>query len=316
MRFFYVAIAETREDMVRAIIETIREWNERLRGKVEVGVLVRYTKWRSRPCLPCRLAKDEGLPIFVDNGAFSFLSSSELEAWPRLQVLDYWVRDYAEWLREHAGEFDFATLSDLPVHGRGFLSRARRHARIVLSTHLQARLLSMLPGFVRERMVPVVQGYLVTEYYESFRQLSSAGVLEESAYNLGGDYRGVIAVGSVCVRKSSSNGKTVVLAGGEAAGTLARFLRMFLEDCCIEVRGFHFFGLHREAVSRWGLHERFYASDSGAHGLNYKYKWRTILNCKAPNSPECAARAVDYQLRRTLTPFLSQSLEVVGGVFA
>ena len=310
VRFFYVAVAETREDMVRAIIETIEEWNERLRGRVVVGVLVRYAKWRSRHCLPCRLAKERGLPVFVDNGAFSYLTAHDLEAWPRLQVLDFWLRDYAGWLVAREGEYDYAALTDVPVHGREFLPEHMRRARIALSTHLQARLLAMLPARVRERMVPVLQGFKVTEYWESFNQLRGAGVLDDSAYSAAGEYNGVVAVGSVCVRKWSAGGKTGVLAEGRAAGTLAWFLRLFLEDCCYpSVSGFHFFGLHREAVSAFGSHSRFYGADSGAHGLNYKFKWKTVLNCTAPNTPDCAARAVERQLSRTLSPLLSRSVE-------
>jgi hypothetical protein len=309
VRFFYIAVAETRRDMLEAIIETIGEWDERARKRdIRVGVLVRYTKWRGRPCLPCRLAGDRGLPVFIDNGAFSFLTASDLEAWPRLQVLDYWLRDYAEWLRRHAGEYDYAALSDLPVHGREFLPAPKRQARIALSTHLQARLLSTLPGEVRRRMVPVIQGYAEREYVDSFRQLERAGVLEESAYSSSGGYAGVVAVGSVCVRKWSAAGKTGILAGGEAAGTLREFLKSFLDLCCHPARGFHLFGLHAEATRYYGSHPRFFAADTGAHGLNYRYKWRTVLGCQAPNTSNCAAKAVDRQLQRTLEPLLTRSI--------
>ena len=74
------------------------------------------------------------------------------------------------------------------------------------------------------------------------------------------------------------------------------------------------FGLHREAVSTFGPHPRFHASDSGAYGLNYKYKWRPILGCRAPNTPGCAARAVHRQLARTPQPLLSRSIEEFFGL--
>ena len=314
MRFFYVAVAETRRDMLEAIINTIKEWNEKLKGKVEVGVLVRYTKWRNRECIPCKLAKENGIRVFIDNGAFSFLTAEDLETWPRLQVLDYWLRDYAEWLVEHESEYDFAALTDLPVHGRRFLGKRKRLQRIMLSTLLQARLLSLLSDRVRPRMVPVLQGFTAGEYLWNYDLMEKLELLEETAYGGSGEYSRVLAIGSICVRKPSANGKTGILADGAAAGTLGRVMHLLLNHFPPGVQGFHFFGLHREAVANWGRHPRFYAADSGAHGLNYKFKWRTVLGCTAPNTPDCAGKAVDYQLKRTLAPLLSSSLEAYGVV--
>ena len=314
MRFFYVAVAETRRDMLEAIIDTIKEWNEKLRGRVEVGVLVRYTKWRSRPCTPCRLAKENNIRVFIDNGAFTYLTADDLEGMPDIRKLYRWRYDYAEWLRRNLEDYDFAAMPDIPVHGRRFLGPAERRERIKLSSWNQALFLELAPPAVRERLVPVLQGYEVSEYSYSYRLLDKYGVLEETAYDpyIPNHYTGILAVGSVCVRKWSANGKTGVLAEGEAAGTLKRFLEEFLAGCCLDVRGFHLFGLHSEATAWFSLHSRFFATDSGAHGLNYKFKWRTVLGCAAPNTPSCAAKAVNHQLKRTLAPLLSSSLEAYG----
>jgi len=312
MRFFYVAVAETRRDMLGAIIETIREWNERLKGRVEVGILVRYTKWRSRSCIPCIMAKENNIKVFIDNGAFSFLTAEDLETWPRLERLEFWLKDYSGWLQEREGEYDFAALTDLPVHGKHFLEKRERLQRVILSTLLQARLLSLLPDRVRPRMVPVLQGFTAGEYLWNYDLMEKLELLEETAYGGSGEYSRVLAVGSICVRKPSANGKTGILADGAAAGTLDRVMHLLLNHFPPGVQGFHFFGLHREAVANWGRHPRFFAADSGAHGLNYRYKWRTVLGCTAPNTPSCAAKAVDHQLKRTLAPLLSESLEAYG----
>ncbi len=313
MRFFYVAVAETREDMLQAIIDTIAEWDARARPRgIRVGVLIRYTKWRSRPCLPCGLARDRGLPVFVDNGAFSFLTVEDLEGAPSPLTLSRWRVDYAEWLRRNWETLDYAALPDIPVHGRRFLGPGERRERVRLSTANQSAFLDLVrPPAIRERLVPVVQGYTVEEYEYSLELLRKYGVLEETAYGafIPNHYTGILAVGSVCVRKWSANGKTGLLAEGKAAGTLREWLPQFLDRCCPEASGFHLFGLHREATAAFGLHPRFYAADSGAHGLNYKYKWKSVLGCTAPNTPSCAAKAVDRQLSRTLQPLLSRSIE-------
>ena len=311
MRFFYVALAETRKDILEAIVGVVREWDERAKSKgVRVGVLVRYTKWRSRECIPCKLARENGLPVFVDNGAFSFLTAKDLEGTPDPYTLARWRQDYAQWLVNHSEDFFLAALPDIPVHGRRFLAEPERAARIRLSTRNQELFVktygSILP---LEKLVPVVQGYEAREYEESYRQLEASGVLEATAFNTYSNvYEGVLAVGSVCVRKWTAKSKTGVLAEGKAAGTLKDWLPGFLSGCCRGALGFHLFGLHREAVSAYGWHPRFIASDTGAHGFSYKYKWKTVLKCRAPNTPDCAARAVDRQLRRTLQPLLLRSL--------
>ena len=312
MRFFYIATAETRKDMLEAIVNVVREWDERVKRKgIRVGVLVRYTKWRSRECIPCKLARENDLPVFIDNGAFSFLTTDDLEGRPRLDVLARWRYDYAVWLRRNAEYYDYAAMPDIPVHGKRFLDPLERRERIQLSSGNQSLFLKLVAtASVREKLVPVIQGYTIEEYQYSYELLKRYGVLEETAYsNWFSQYAERLAVGSVCVRKWSAAGKTGMLAEGKAAGTLREWLPRFLGGCCPEARGFHLFGLHREAVSSFGLHPRFYAADTGAHGLNYRFKWRTVLGCAAPNTPSCAAKAVDRQLSRTLQPLLNHNLE-------
>lgn len=311
MRFFYLAIAETRRDIVEAIIQTIAEWNNsRVKGRVKVGVLVRYTKWRSRECIPCRTATEHNIPVIIDNGAFTFLTSTCLETRLDPFSLARWRMDYAVWLSSNTELYDYAVLPDIPVHGRRFLDEKNRLERIKLSARNQELFLRVYGGILPlSKLVPVIQGYTIGEYSYSFKLLSKSGVLKGTAYE-DGDYKGILGVGSVCVRKWNSKRRTAKMTGGKVAGSLNEWLPVFLSKCCREVRGFHFFGLHSNAVRAYGRHPRFYSSDSGAHGYSYKYKWRSRLGCKAPNTPECASRAVEAQLERTLGPFLVEQEHV------
>lgn len=297
MRGFYVAVAETQPVLVEEIVEVLGEASKRYR--VQLGVLVRYTKWRRRRCIPCEAARERGLLIFVDNGAFTFLTSRELEGAPSPSTLASWRRDYARWLADNAEHYDYAALPDIPVHGKRFLPRGARLERIRLSAENQARLLQLVPSFVREKLVPVIQGYDVEEYEYSYETLES--FLEETAYAMSDGYYRVLAVGSVCVRKWTA--RRAGLAGGEAAGTLRGFLTRFLDGCCDDARGFHFFGLHSKATRLYGAHPRFLYADSGAHGFAYVYHWRD-MGCVAPNTPDCARAAVNAVLWRSVPRWL------------
>lgn len=295
MEFFYIALSENRRSYIEAALGVIEEWN-RKSGRVRIGVLVRYTRARSN-CQVCKMARDRGLPVFIDNGAFTHLKNLDSKLDPAR--IERWLSDYASFIRSYHELFDYYALPDVPVHGRRFLPMPERKDRIKLSARLHERFLGMVPRESLAKAVPVIQGYTLIEYLDSYRSLARLGVLNNTAYNLSRDYYMVLAVGSVCVRKPSSNGKTGTLAGGEAAGTLDSFIREILEYGEIPAWGFHFFGLHREAVSKYGRHERFHASDTGAHGLNFKLKWRTFLKCRRQDE-ECYAKAVEHQLTVTL----------------
>ena len=310
MRFFFVAIAETRSEIVESITRTIREWNTRLDGRLRVGVLVRYTKWRRRECLPCKYAREYDVPVIIDNGAFTFLTASSLEGRLDPFTLARWRTDYALWLSANRDMYDKAVMPDIPVHGRRFLGERERRARIELSALNQRLFLELYGGILPvDKLVPVIQGFTVEEYEYSYELLRSSGLLNGTAYTHG-DYEGVLGVGSVCVRKWSSKRMASTIAGGKAAGTLNKWLPVFLSKCCRSAKGFHFFGLHSRGVRAFGRHPRFHASDSGAHGYSYKYRWRT-LGCRAFNTPECAQRIVGAQLERVLKPFLPPGKRVL-----
>ena len=312
MRFFFVALAETKwiEDIINDAIKPFDERLWKTRG-VRVGILVRFTKWRG-VCIPCKLADAYNVPLFVDNGAFEYLSKTDLER-PHLdmRVLHRWLSDYARWLTSWYTYATAAALPDIPVHGRDFLPADIRLDRIVLTSRLHTMFARMLRGLEPEAMrktIIVIQGFEVHEYQLS-AALNLTPELTETCTLAGGcEYHGIVGVGSVCVRKPSAAGKTAVLAGGVAAGTLRSFMREFLAARWPrEIRGFHFFGLHTEAVHHFAMHPRYFASDSGAHGMNYKYKWRTVLGCRRLDK-ECYVRAVTDQLRRTLRPLLNTVL--------
>ena len=305
IRFFYVALSETRRSYLESAINAIREWNTS-DSKVEVGILLRFNKSVGDGCLACKLAKSKGLPVFIDNGAFSYLRS--LDSSVDVSSVARWLKEYALFIVKYNELFDFFALPDIPVHGRNFVPSRERARRIRLSARIHGEFLRMIPSRVWTKAVPVLQGYTVSEYEESYMLLEENGVLGASAYELSDVYNRVLAVGSVCVRKPSSSGKTGLLAGGLGAGTLDSFIGTILDDKRIPSRGFHFFGLHREVIAKYGLHDRFYASDSGAHGLNFRMKWDTFLDCKTPDEG-CYARSVKHQLRITLTPLRAENIE-------
>ena len=309
MRYFYIAVAETR--FLEDIFNVIKAWDEKLqkiRG-VRVGILIRFAKWK-RGCLPCKLADAYSVPLFVDNGAFEYLSKSDLEERTiNASVLERWVREYASWIASWYPYVTAAAMPDVPVHGREFLPADVRLERIVLTNRLHSRFYRLVraqePEALR-KLVIVIQGFEVHEYQLSASMNLSPDYAETCTLGGGCPYHGIVGVGSVCVRKPSSRGKTALLAEGKAAGTLSAFMREFLNARWPrELRGFHFFGLHTEAVRQYGMHPRYYASDTGAHGLNYKYKWRTVLGCRKLGERECYIRAVESQLRTTLSSLLS-----------
>ena len=315
MRFFFVALAETKwlEDIIN---DAIRPWDERLwkaRG-VRVGILIRFSKWKGC-CTPCRLADAYGVPLFVDNGAFSYLTVDDLESetldWKRLVK---WVSEYARWVSNWYTLVTVYALPDVPVHGRRFLPREARLKRIRLSAKLHALFARVLRGLeprALSKALIVLQGYEVDEYRASLEAtLGEMGSLayETRSQATSGPFARVYGVGSVCVRKPSSAGKTALMADGAAAGTLHQFMRDFLDGEW--PASFHFFGLHTDVVRRYWWHPRFHSSDTGAHGLNYRYKWRSFLGCRELDK-HCYVRAVNDQLRRVLSPLLSRPLAEV-----
>ncbi len=311
MRFFYIAVAETK--WLEDIFALLKDWDDRLRKirGIRVGVLIRYAKWK-RGCLPCKLAERYNIPLFVDNGAFEYLSKSELEK-PVLDVnlLMRWIVEYSAWISAWYNYVTAAAMPDVPVHGARFLPANVRLVRIHLTQMLHLafrRLVRAHDPEALRKLVIVIQGFEVHEYQLSALLNMTPELVETCTLSGGCPYRGIVGVGSVCVRKPSAKGKTAKLAEGRAAGTLNEFLREFLNARWPrEIRGFHFFGLHTDAVRAFGEHPRYFASDTGAHGLNYKYKWRTVLGCKELNK-ECYLKAIEDQVKRTLRPFISKPL--------
>lgn len=311
MRFFYIAVGERR--FVEDVVSLLTDFNSFSRKYgVTVGLLIRFTNWSSA-CLPCKLAEKYDVPLFVDNGAFSFLTTRDLDSNSVLDraTLCRWVTKYSRWWCSWHNYATAMALPDIPVHGRRFVERKTRLERIRLTAELHRMMVRMIRhcGDAVDRAVAVLQGYTVDEYMLSYKLYAETPELADIPSLSGrGVYGGVYGVGSVCVRKPSSAGKTSVLAEGKAAGTLHEFLRRFLNaDWDSGVRGFHFFGLHTEAVRRYGRHRLYYASDTGAHGLNFRWKWRTFLKCKQPDK-DCYLKAVEHQLKTSLAPLLTKQL--------
>jgi len=276
----FVAVAETRTDVVAEIVSVVAEFSVRLRRRAQLGVLVRYTKWRRRRCLPCVTAMDAGLPVLVDNGAYEFVSSG-------LGSIDVarWHEDYARWLETNDGTYTLAVLPDIPATPGGVPSARERRRLLRLSAESQARFVA---GFWRRvpvwRMVPVTQGFTISEYNESFDMLAGAGVLSYTAYSSGaGDYRGTLAIGS-----------TRYWSAG--AASIEERVAEILDACCPAARRFHLLGAQQALVHY--PHPRLGGVDTGAHGHALKRRWRTDLKCDAPNKPDCYRRAVEQLLAR------------------
>jgi len=312
--FFYIAIAETR--YLEDIFSKLSEYDDffRKNNGIRIGALVRFTKWK-KACTPCKLADKYNVPLFIDNGAFDYLTKSQLDAEAELEFnWRKWLMEYASFMSNWYSYVTAAAMPDVPVHGREFLPPSYRMVRIMQTATFHAKfaaLLRRLEPAALEKMIVVLQGYTVKEYAASLEEhMKNKDILSDTlSFNPGREpYGGVFGVGSVCVRKPSSKGKTALLADGRAAGTLKQFMKEFLTYGWPEnVRGFHFFGLHTDAVRLFANSPRYYASDTGAHGLNYRYKWRTVLGCKKPDA-ECYSRAIESQIRLTLSPFLSKQL--------
>ena len=299
IRYFYIAIAEQRTNVLEDVANLLSSYTTKL--PLRLGILVRFTKWFT--CQPCKIAEKYDIPLFVDNGAFDFLKGRLDNHLVYDVLLDKWVRRYVSWLQAWYNYVTAAALPDIPVHGRDFVGPQERLNRIRLTARLHDLAIKQLrrcEPWALAKSVPVIQGYELWEYQYAATLLP----FHETATTVGDDYRGVVGVGSVCVRKPSAKGKTGVLASGVAAGTLRGFMREFLDaKWPREIRGFHFFGLHTEAVHAFAFHPRYFASDTGAHGLNFRWKWKTFLRCRQPDG-ECYLRSVEHQVRTSLSPLL------------
>ena len=302
LRHFFVSIADTRKSYIEAMVNVVSYYNEKLKGRVNIGILVRWTKWKNIPPL-YRLHEKYGLKLFVDSAGFEQLSSNADIVNPMFPF------KYASWYNRYSDTIDFIAVPDIPVHSRDKFFDSGTRLKLINETIRRAKIFTMI-SHEKEKIILVLQGFELEEYVYSFIQYMLEPVFSEtrSMIHKNNDYYRVFAVGSVCVRKPEASGKTTKMAEGKAAGTLFQFMKQFLNHDWGDIRGFHFFGLHTAAIKRFGKHAMFYGSDTGAYGLNFKYKWKTTLKCRELNE-ECYAKAIEHQLRVSLNSFFNKQLD-------
>lgn len=299
MRFFFISIADTRREFIESALNVISHYNRRL--GVEVGVLVRWTKWRKVKPL-YGLHERYGVKLFVDSAGFEQLVGGDVSN----PLFPY---KYASWFNRFSDTVDYVAVPDIPVHGRREFFNKHKRMRLINETIKRSKLfVSSVED--KDKVILVLQGYEVDEYKYSLSMYLGDPVFHDtrSLAHGNGDYYRVLAVGSVCVRKPESAGKTTVIAGGLGAGTLFKFMDEFLGSKWQDwIRGFHFFGLHTSAIRRYGRHKLFYGSDTGAYGLNFKWKWKTTLGCEKPDA-KCYAKAIEKQILVSLRSLLNKDI--------
>jgi len=246
------------------------------------------------------------VPMALDNGAFQFLKSTNLDL--HVDINDTMVTKWFENLNkaQRAREWHFVALPDIPVHGKRFVPALERLHRIELTFKLHEWYLTKYD--YNRVLRPVLQGFTPHEYHVSFYLFLEH--LDLSRLNP------VLAVGSVCVRKNSS---LTYLADGKARGNMD-FMEPLLnsKELYRYQKGLHFFGLHGRFVKKWKDHPRFYSSDSGAAGSVFKYEIKDILrrlrlNIDDQNVRYLIANLVQYV--RSTSGMDQKAWEVIASLF-
>jgi len=318
LRYFLLAINDReKHDEIARYLRFLNSLLEKKGTETRIGALIRYTSFRTG-CSPCRAYKSEGVLLFVDNGAFTYLSKADLDKSLHIgHIKDRWLRDYFRFIKENSDRIDVFALPDVPVHGKHFVEREERARRIEMSARLHKEFYEMLSRKHSEaigKALAVLQGFELDEYltsYDMLKRLELKGTLSfPDRSSVQTPFTGVLAVGSVCVRKPSSKGKTAVMADGRVAGSIYEFIEEFLghPNWDVTISGFHFFGLHVRATRRYKDHVRFHSSDTGGHALNFKLKWRTFLKCEKPDT-KCYIKSIARQVSNVLGLSMEEAFE-------
>ena len=278
MELFLIAVHET-----RGLLDTIRfiaSLSERLerRAGVRLGILANWLRWGTlRSYL--EYAKKHRLAIMVDNGGFQGLVDPE-----RL----------ARWACIHREIYDYILVPDKPAAlclGDGTLN-AECAARAVEETARMAKAFMervascSVPA---ERVVPVIQGYDVESYLHSYT------ALREVYANIFGIEPRLVALGSAKLWGWRSKDR-------ERRKRL-RWLVTRLQERLHGSARLHLLGVHGRDLWEVYAERIVYSADSGSQGLNYKYKFRTILGCKTL-TVECYQRSIEREVMLSLKPLL------------
>ncbi|MEO2151340.1 MAG: hypothetical protein ABGW50_01615 [Thermococcus sp.] len=266
---------------------------------VRAGILVRMGKFTKELA---RMCEEHGIYLFVDNGAFDILTKDILDKPIRnISKLRLWALKVADFIAKQHTDVDGVALPDVPVHGKEFVPRKERMDRIYTTAELHRLAVEHITKRDPEALskaVAVLQGYEPGEYVASLT-LHQRNLPDEIAsfYGENDVFGGVLAVGSVCVRKPSNAPSGRRSASGKGTNTLDQLMSFFMTSPVLKPYRFHFFGLHMTAFRKYWRYPRFASADTGGHGLDFRLKWRTILKCSEPNA-ECYNRALLLQVKR------------------
>ena len=281
LRAFFVSIHETRAlaDILRLIASLDREYSECC--GVRVGLLANWLRWRDlRGYL--ELAKKHGIIVMIDNGGFQGSTNPE--------ALARWVRS-VQHLVDHVLVPDRPVVLCLSDHtvdpscGDEAMEETVRLARRFFELAERYRI-------DHEKLVPVIQGYDVESYAKCYEGL--VGLYEERF----GSKPQLWALGSAKLWQWRSRDRL-----------RRRRLRKLLAELGERLGGvrLHLLGIHGLDLKEVYAMSIVHSADSGSQGLNYIYKWRTVLKCKTLTA-ECYARSVEREVRLSLAPVRNRQL--------
>ena len=283
LRAFLVSVHETGalHDIIAVLAELDKVYTDCC--GVRVGLLANWLRWRNlRGYL--ELAKRLGLIVMVDNGGFQ--GSVEPEA-------------LARWLRGVQRLVDYVLVPDRPAAlcaANGVIDRGCGDGAVEETVRLARRFLELAEryGIDHEKLVPVIQGYDVESYLRCYGEL--AALLGE---RLGSTPR-LWALGSAKLWGWRSRDR-------ERRGRLRELLAA-LESRLNGVQ-LHLLGIHGLDLHRVYYYDIVHSADSGSQGLNYRYKWRTVLGCRRFTA-ECYRRSVEYEVSLSLAPVRNARLTI------
>ena len=270
LKLFLVAVHEVRGlgSTLRLLADLDRVYAERL--GVRVGLLANWLRWRRLTGF-LAYAKRLGLTVMVDNGGFQgSVSPVELARWARSN-------------REH---FDYLLAPDRPValcvDGSAGLDERCAEGAVEETLRLHRVFIREARG-VEEKILPVLQGHSPEAY------IAFLDNVEEMGYRT--DYA---ALGSAKLWQSRSRDRA-------RRGRLEWLV--YTLNSSLAGRGvrLHLLGIHGRDLAKVAGYAIVYSADSGSQGLNYRYKWRDVLNCSKLDE-ECYAKSIAREVALSLEP--------------
>ena len=204
----------------------------------------------------------------------------------------------ARWLRGVQRLVDYVLVPDRPAAlcaANGTLDRGCGDGAVEETVMLARRFLELVEryGLDHEKLVPVIQGYDVESYLRCYGEL--VALLGERL----GSIPRLWALGSAKLWGWRSRDR-------ERRGRLRELLAALESRLNVQL---HLLGIHGRDLHRVYYYDIVYSADSGSQGLNYRYKWRTVLGCKRFTA-ECYRRSVEYEVALSLAPVRNARLTI------